>query len=270
MENPFDKPEQTNPYQAPEAALIDESNEPASQVLLDPPKLPSGAGVQWFSTAWELFKASPGVWIGMTVVFVIIIIVLSIIPLVSLIVTIITPVFMAGFIVAAHEQDKGTGVWFSHLFEGFQRNTGQLFLVGLLYMAAFTVAFIPGVVVMLLGGGLPLIMAEGNPSNIMTTSIVLGILLGFLVMMACFIPVLMAYWFAPALVVLNDMEAIPAMKLSFKACLRNMLPFLIYGLVGLALSIPIVLTLGLAYIVIGPVLMISYYTSYKSVLIDGE
>ena len=94
-------------------------------------------------------------------------------------------------------------------------------------------------------------------------------LLAFLVFLALIVPLVMAIWFAPALVVLNDMSAIDAMKLSFKACLANIVPFLIYGLVLVGLSILALLTLGLGYLVLLPVIYITYYTSYREVLTEG-
>ena len=39
----------------------------------------------------------------------------------------------------------------------------------------------------------------------------------------------MLIWFAPLLVVFNGLPPLEAMKLSFAACLKNMLPFLVYG-----------------------------------------
>lgn len=273
--DPFQPPQDNhaaNPYRTPEAVLIDDTQKSESdgELRSEPAKQPAGTGAQWLGDAWNLFKDAPGVWIGMTIVFVLILMVLSFVPLVSIVVSIIAPVFMGGFMIAAHEQQKGNGAEFSHLFAGFQKNTGQLFLIGLLYIAASIVAMIPGIVVMLLAGGMPLLMAAesgGASADLLGATAVLGILLGLLVVMALIVPVMMAYWFAPALVALNDMDAIPAMKLSFKSCLRNIMPFLIYGLVGLALMIPVVITFGLAYIAIGPVLIISYYTSYRSVLV---
>ena len=50
------------------------------------------------------------------------------------------------------------------------------------------------------------------------------------------VPLMAAYWFAPALAMLHDMPAIPAMKASFVACLRNFMPMTVYGLLMLALA----------------------------------
>jgi hypothetical protein len=40
---------------------------------------------------------------------------------------------------------------------------------------------------------------------------------------------MMAFWFAPALVMLDRVPAWRALVLSLRACVRNMLPFLVYS-----------------------------------------
>ena len=59
------------------------------------------------------------------------------------------------------------------------------------------------------------------------------------------------------------------MKLSFQACWANIMAFLVYGLVLVGLSILALLTLGLGYLVLLPVIYITYYTSYRDVLTEG-
>jgi hypothetical protein len=46
------------------------------------------------------------------------------------------------------------------------------------------------------------------------------------------LPIVMAIWFAPALVVFNAMQPVDALKASFHACLKNTLVFLVYGLMA--------------------------------------
>ena len=45
--------------------------------------------------------------------------------------------------------------------------------------------------------------------------------------------------------------------------------FLVYGLVLVGLSILALLTLGLGYLVLLPVIYITYYTAYRDVLTEG-
>jgi uncharacterized membrane protein len=98
----------------------------------------------------------------------------------------------------------------------------------------------------------------------------LRLALGVLVVMALAIPLLAAYWFAPALAMLHDVPAIPAMKESFAACMRNFVPLLVYGLVMLALLLVAVLPLLLGLIAWAPLMLATVYTSYRSVFTEAD
>jgi len=60
-------------------------------------------------------------------------------------------------------------------------------------------------------------------------------------------------------------QAIDAMKASFAACLTNVMPFLIYGLVVMGLAIAAVIPFGLGFLVLGPILIGSVYASYRDI-----
>jgi uncharacterized membrane protein len=79
-----------------------------------------------------------------------------------------------------------------------------------------------------------------------------------------------AYWFAPALTMLHDVPAVPAMKASLVACLRNFVPMLIYGLVMGALLVVAVIPLGLGLLVWAPLVLATMYTSYRSVFTEPD
>jgi uncharacterized membrane protein len=90
-------------------------------------------------------------------------------------------------------------------------------------------------------------------------------ILPMLVGLALSIPLVMAYWFAPALVALEGVSAVSAMKLSFVGCLKNVLPFLLYGIIGLVLFILGAIPFGLGLLIILPVMMASIYVSFKDI-----
>jgi uncharacterized membrane protein len=79
-----------------------------------------------------------------------------------------------------------------------------------------------------------------------------------------------AYWFAPPLVMLHDLPAIPAMKESLFASLRNWLPFLVYGLVMGALAVAAAIPMGLGLLVWLPLLVASSYASYRAVFTEPD
>jgi uncharacterized membrane protein len=93
-------------------------------------------------------------------------------------------------------------------------------------------------------------------------------LLFVLVVMALLVPLVMAIWFAPALVVFHDVAPIEAMKQSFRACLKNVVPFLIYGIIVLGLGIVATIPFGLGWLVLGPTLIGSTYYSYRDIFLS--
>ena len=241
-------------------------------VLLDKPRqLDAGAGLRWVSQAWTLFKARPGLWIGMVLAVLLIMMVLSMIPGLNFVLSLGFGVIIAGFVISAYELDENQNLEFAHLFAGFQRNLGQLLLLGVLYLAAILVIGIIAAVVFLVFGGISGGMGAWMhaDSSAWGAGMIMGLMLGCLVFLALVVPVAMAIWFAPALVALHAMPAIDAMKLSFQACWANIMAFLVYGLVLVGLSILALLTLGLGYLVLLPVIYITYYTSYRDVLTEG-
>ena len=93
-------------------------------------------------------------------------------------------------------------------------------------------------------------------------------LLAALLALAVTIPVIMAFYFAPALITFNDLEVMQALKLSFRGCLRNIMPFLLFGILMILLSILAMIPLGLGMLILAPVGMISIYVCYKDIFLQ--
>ncbi len=249
-----------NPYAAPEADLNDEVEHGDRHA---PISVPMGHGWQWLSTGFGLFKKNPWAWIGAMVVWMVISIVLSMIPLVSLLLSLFSGVVMGGFMLGAREQDDGGDFRVGHLFAGFSNNFGGLLLVGVLYLVGIVViaAGIGITTVMIIGAGMENLDPAAMEAMTMGPTVIVAILVGLLL----FIPVIMAYWFAPALVALEGVSAVNAMGMSFKACLKNVLPFLLYGIIALLLLIVGMIPVGLGLLVVGPIVTASIYTGYRDI-----
>jgi uncharacterized membrane protein len=56
-----------------------------------------------------------------------------------------------------------------------------------------------------------------------------------------------------------------AFKLSFLGCLKNILPFLVFGLIALVLFFVSAIPFLLGWIVVMPVLTIAVYTAYRDI-----
>jgi uncharacterized membrane protein len=247
--------------QAP-AQVSDETIVLRDDFVPDGRTVPTGNGWLWIVQGWNLFTRAPGLWIGMMVVLILVQGVLGLIPLVGIVVSLLLPVFMAGLVIASRSLDQGGNARFGQLFAGFKHRFGSLLLVGVISLAL-------AIVITLIG-----LLAAGagdlfwNRAAVGPEVFATKMLLGVLVVLALMLPLVMATWFAAALIAFHEMSAVEAMKSSFVACLKNFLPFLVYGLILLIPSFIATLPLGLGWLVLGPVVAASIYTAYRDIYFE--
>jgi uncharacterized membrane protein len=224
--------------------------------------VPFENGWTWIAAAWDIFRRAPGVWIGMVVTLCVIYVVLAVLPVVGAIATIVAgPVFTGGLMLASRTLDQGGEVQFSQLFAGFKHRFGTLLGVGVLYLVGMAVIVL--IAGLMTGASVFGVLNAQSPEAVMALGATL--LLAILIFMALLVPLLMAIWFAPPLVVFHDLGAVAAMKASFVGCLRNMMPFLLYGIVLLVASIVASIPLMLGWLILGPVTAASIYTGYRDI-----
>ncbi|MFK7888492.1 MAG: BPSS1780 family membrane protein [Gammaproteobacteria bacterium] len=252
----------SNPYAAPEADL---SNEPDVKFELTGPKSKGiGRGWGWIAEAFGYFKKSPGQWILTLILGFGVFIVMSLIPVVGQLLSMATYyVWIAGLMLGCHEQDRGGRFKVTHLFAGFNNPIKLIILSLILSILSIIVMYfaVGPIYLELLQGGEP--SPELNAALLDPTEFWLPFLFGMLIM----IPLMMATWFAPALIAIHDVSVIEAMKLSFVGCLKNMLPLTLYGLIALVLYILGAIPLALGLFVVIPTLLASMYTSYKDIFV---
>jgi len=257
-----------NPFAPPKAAVLEaEQQREGEEYVPDGQKVATGRGVEWFSEAWTLFKASPGTWVAMFVIFVLLSMFLAIVPLGSLVSSLFYPAVVAGIMIGCRSLEEGGPLEIGHLFAGFKDKLGSLVLVGVLYLVGGMLIGFFAVIASLFM--LPSLMGRNFDGSDLQNVLAVApyFLLIVLVVLALMLPLLMALWFAPALVIFHDVQPMAAMKSSFQGCLRNMLPFLIYGIVGFLLAIVAVIPLGLGLLVLGPVMWGTMYVGYRDIFV---
>lgn len=221
----------------------------------------AGDGWTWIRGGFELFRQNPVIWIALFLIYLLIGMALTIVPAVGpIILNLLAPVFMAGFMLGCQALESGEELEINHLFAGFKHNTSQLITVGGIYLAGIII--IVGLVFVTTGGAM-LSMAGHAPA--VEEAAGPGMLLAALVALALLMPLIMAYWFAPVLVIFHGLKALDAMKLSFSACLKNIWPFTIYGLISMVLMVVAAIPLGLGLLVMIPTMTASLYVSYRDI-----
>lgn len=260
-----------NPYAPPRADLTPPPIDIYDDSLQPPRSTPAGRGWGWILESWDLFRDHPGAWIGAVLLFYLIMIAVNLVPGVGgLASTLLGPMLSAGLMMGAHLQSKGEGFSVTQLFAGASEKPGQLALVGVAYLlfALAIVLVIGGVIALMAGGDSAAILsaAATGPNGIPDPQALMGLFaLPVLVAMLLGIPLGMASFFAPALVALDDVPVLRAFKLSFLACLKNILPFLVFSLVALVMLVLGMLPFMLGLILVMPILTIAVYVAYRDI-----
>lgn len=251
----------TDPYAAPKAPVADAPGAPLEgEFVPEGQSQPAGNGWSWIAAGWGLFRQNPGIWILIVVIFFVLAIVIQIIPFVGpLAMTLLGPVFVGGLMLGCRALEQGEALEVGHLFAGFRENAGKLVLIGVFSLVAFVIVL--AVMFVMVGGSVFAVAAGGGDPNVS----VLGIVLAVLIAIALALPIYMAMWFAPALVVLQDLDVVAALKASFFACLKNILTFIVYGIIMFVLGILASIPFGLGWLVLAPVLIASVYTAYRDI-----
>jgi hypothetical protein len=237
-------------------------------------------GLQWILNGLYQFRQSPLIWIILCSALYAIIAILSYaLELIGLLVfTILFPILLAGLMTGCRALEQGEKLQFSHLFTGFKISPAPLLTLGAISLVGQLLIF--GIMSIIAGDVAMDYVIEGTRTNEETEVIkasgnLLSALIAGLILHA---PLLMAIWFAPLLIVFDEMSPYAAMRLSFIACLSNFIPLQIFAislfvLVVMALMPYILLgfvslSFGLVNFVLMPILYASVYASYKDIFVD--
>ncbi|MFN0300201.1 MAG: BPSS1780 family membrane protein [Burkholderiales bacterium] len=248
----------------------------------------------WLRDAFAILGRNVALWMLFAFTYLVTLSVLSAVPYIGpFIFLVTTPAFTLSFTVMARESEGGRTILPALIFAGFRRNTMAMLILGAMYAAGFiAVAWMS---TSLFGDTLSALMRGRLGPDDSPIAALIG-------SCAFYLPVLLAFWFAPPLVGWHDMSAPKAAFFSLFAALRNWRAMLVYGIVLLVLwGIAAALLAGmlrmfgpeigpgpptmdklrpilmLATIVATPLALagfalqlITYYTSYRDVFLNEE
>jgi hypothetical protein len=200
----------------------------------------AGSGASWWAEGWRLLRAHLRAWAAIVVVYFIITLLLNEVPRIGGIAEwLLGPVLLGGMMLGCDAARRGQPLRLSHLFDGFRApHFVPLLRVALWNLALGAIGVTAAAIVIAVGVGAAGVVDVANYADDpwrmwetlgLTYLLLIALGLGFLAVLA------MANWFAPALIVLNGATALAAMRASLRACLRNWLPFLVYGLIGIGM-----------------------------------
>lgn len=236
-------------------------------------------GWRWIAEGMLIFRKNPPQWLLLIAVLFVGSRVLFLIPLIGVIAVLVAPNFLAGLAHGAQALDQGKPLRLGYLASGFLKNATQLITIGAISLVG---QFLMLMAMLLVGGdGISTVsktMAAGAATPETMEAIRTAaprMMMAMIVGIGVSLPLIMAVWFAPLLVFFDDVKPLPALVLSLWACLKNILPLLIYGM---AVLVPMVILAPLSLAVrqpdlglwlLAPILVPSLYASYKDLFVQS-
>lgn len=250
--------------------------------------LPARCGWNWLTSALAIYRRNPAFLALVCFSYWALVIIINLIPLIGAILgSIVMPALSVGVMNACRDLDQGRAPVPGSILSGFGENRNTLFILGGLYLVLsqgliFVSSLLDGGQLQgfLLTAKLP---APASPDQLLVR-------LTPLIIFALFLPVFMAYWYAPMLAAWHRLSVTKSLFFSLIACGRNWRAFLIYGLVlfvvlmvipgsflflvglilpqargivGLILGVPLLM-------MVMPVVFASFYVSYRDVFSTRE
>jgi uncharacterized membrane protein len=221
-------------------------------------------GWQWIVDGLRLFLKSPLLWMAFTLVLLALWLASFLVPVLGhMLFYLFLPCIFTGMMIGCRDQDRGEPLRFAHLFAGFRENAAGLVTLGGVFLVSMVL--ISGTMFVMVGGPAFMQIARHpilDPES--ARAMLPGLLAALFVGLTAFVPVFMLLSYAPLLVALDKLTPVQSMKLSFAACWKNAMPFLVYGLAAVAMMMLCgMITFFFGLIVLLPVLFCSVYTSYK-------
>jgi hypothetical protein len=237
-------------------------------------------GLRWIGEGFALFKKSAAMWLMITLGLFAAFKLILLIPFIGVVAMLGLPIILVGLMEGCRAVDLGQPLKPAYLLSGFVRNTAALALLGALYLLGNLLILL--IIITLGGDSLMQVLKftaerKVTPENMhLIREAVSQATMALLAGWALSIPLTMACWFSPLLVYLHDMRPLPAMAISLKACLQNLMPFLIYGAAwffALMIVTPIAMAtriLDLGMWLLAPIVIPSLYASYRDIFVAVE
>ena len=245
--------------------------------------VPAVHGPGWLAQGWRLFRVAPLAWLLLVFAYWFLMALISIPPLIGVVAaSILVPPFATGFMAVSRAAERGGPIALGLLFEGFRRRPDVQLTLGGIYFLSLVLVL--GASALADGGAFARLLLGGEqPEPEMISSG--AFLYAILVAAALYIPVMLAFWFAPVLAAWHGIGALKALFFSLFACLMNWRAFLAYCVAAALLTlVPPFIVLSAAgllmhgaerasvvslvfpmVIVLLPTVFASFYASYRDV-----
>ena len=252
--------------QPPNLPPTDEYGSPLPQLLAEPRFCKISWGISWIIKPFELFKDNFSVWLAVGLISCVASLIGAYVPIIEIFFKVISILIIGVIILICAAQAQNEDLDFTELWLKLKVQLRPLIILSLLFVVGIVVVLIP----LLILFGFMSVTASLDIEAIKLQEYPMGALIfSGIVSLVLFLLLLMAMWFAPALIILHGLEPKIAMKSSLKGFLANLLPMMVYSLIGsIILLFFLSITLGFGIVIALPWVMMNHYISYRDVWTD--
>ena len=232
-----------------------------------PRRVAASQGFHWVAAGFRLYRKNPlllsaafGLLFGLVMA-------LGLIPVVGESLSeLASPLMVAGFMAAYRALDSGGELELPHFMAGLQGPAIPLMTIGAVQLLG---TLLIGQVMLGMGFDPQAVMTtakSGTATPEQMQALMNQALPAVLTGLALFTPLIMATWFAPALILFGGARPATALAVSLKAVARNWAAMMVNGLtLGLVLFLAALVPMLLGLLVAMPVLFGSLYASYQAI-----
>ncbi|WP_263081412.1 BPSS1780 family membrane protein [Endozoicomonas sp. Mp262] len=209
----------------------------------------AGNGLKWIKEGIYFFKQNPVSWILALLAWIIVSVVVNIIPIIGQVAGMILGLAMyPGLMYGAYQQDNGNDLKVGDTFKALKKS---LPLIGLCIVMS----------VVMVGGFFITFMGAASGAGALIPGILLSVV---------FLLLMMGYFFAGPLIVINEVPVIEAIKMSFSGSLKNIIPLTVFNILAIFIAIIGTLLLGVGLLVAVPVIIAGSYVAYRDIFLKSE
>ncbi|OJW56617.1 MAG: hypothetical protein BGO60_10830 [Thiobacillus sp. 65-1059] len=233
-----------------------------------PRKVAASQGFQWLAAGFRLYRKNPLLLSAAFGVLFGVVMALGLIPAIGgSLSELASPLMVAGFMAAYRALDEGRELELPNFLAGVQGPAIPLMTVGAVQLLG---TLLIGRVMLGMGFDPAAVMAAaakgGQASPAEMQAILNQAMPAVLVGLALFAPLIMATWFAPALILFGGARPATALGVSLRAVARNWAAMLVNSFaLGLLLFFAALVPMLLGLLVAMPVLFGSLYASYQAI-----
>ena len=238
-------------------------------------------GARWLADGWRLFRAAPLGWLAAVFGYWLLMTLVSLVPFIGVAAAaVLVPPFSVGFMALARAAGHKAPLDMGLLFDGLRHEPRAQFALGAIYLVCLGLVLAASTLAD--GGALARWMISGErPADEVLQSE--DFMTALATAAALYLPVMLAFWFAPPLASWHATGAAKALFFSFAASMMNWRAFLAYGamMAVVTLLVPFLIVSAFALagshappaavlifplaIVLLPTLFASFYASYRDV-----